>query len=92
MFGQRVVVKQENYGSRANNEKRRARLVLFDVTDGEIGRLNGPIGMHIGARTPSEIAIAILAEMTAVRNGVPVVQSQAMRTKLSAGEPTGCIV
>lgn len=79
-------------GSRANNDKRRARLALFDVTDEEIDRLHGPIGMHIGARTPPEIAIAILAEMTAIRNGVPVLQSQAMRIHLPAATASGCIV
>jgi xanthine dehydrogenase accessory factor len=58
-------------GSRANNEKRRARLLEFDVTEGEIARLHGPIGLYIGSRTPPEIAISILAEITAVKNGVP---------------------
>ncbi len=57
-------------GSRANNEKRRTRLREFDVTDAEIARLHGPIGIYIGSRTPPEIAISILAEVTAVKNGV----------------------
>ena len=57
-------------GSRANNEKRRERLKEFDVTDEEIARLHGPIGLYIGSRTPPEIAISILAEITAVKNGV----------------------
>ena len=59
-------------GSRKNNEARRQRLALFDLTEAEIARLHGPVGLHIGARTPPEIAISILAEMTAVRNGVDV--------------------
>ena len=58
-------------GSRANNDKRRERLVEFDVTADEIARLHGPIGLYIGSRTPPEIAISILAEITAVKNGVP---------------------
>ena len=58
-------------GSRANNDKRRDRLVEFDVTADEIARLHGPIGLYIGSRTPPEIAISILAEITAVKNGVP---------------------
>ncbi|RJF96544.1 XdhC family protein [Noviherbaspirillum cavernae] len=66
-------------GSRANNDKRRQRLALFDISTAEIARLHGPVGMHLGARTPPEIAIAILAEMTAMRNGVPVLQTHAMR-------------
>ncbi|MFO1304400.1 MAG: XdhC family protein [Burkholderiales bacterium] len=57
-------------GSRANNAKRRVRLKGFDVTDEEIARLHGPIGLFIGSRTPPEIAISILAEITAVKNGV----------------------
>ncbi len=58
-------------GSRANNEKRRARLKLFDLTDAQIARLHGPIGLYIGSRTPPEIAVSIAAEITAVKNGVP---------------------
>jgi xanthine dehydrogenase accessory factor len=57
-------------GSRANNAKRRVRLKEVDVTDAEIARLHGPIGLYIGSRTPPEIAISILAEITAVKNGV----------------------
>jgi xanthine dehydrogenase accessory factor len=57
-------------GSRANNAKRRVRLREFDVSDEEIARLHGPIGIYIGSRTPPEIAISILAEVTAVKNGV----------------------
>ncbi len=57
-------------GSRKNNDKRRERLLEFDVTPAEIARLHGPIGLFIGSRTPPEIAISILAEITAVKNGV----------------------
>jgi xanthine dehydrogenase accessory factor len=60
-------------GSRANNDKRRKRLLQFDVTPAQLNRLHGPIGLYIGSKTPTEIAISILAEMTAVRNGVPAV-------------------
>ena len=57
-------------GSRANNAKRRDRLKDLDVTEAQIARLHGPIGLHIGSRTPPEIAVSILAEITAVKNGV----------------------
>jgi xanthine dehydrogenase accessory factor len=57
-------------GSRANNAKRRERLRLFDVTDAELARLHGPVGLYIGSKTPAEIAISILAELTAAKNGV----------------------
>ena len=57
-------------GSRANNAKRRQRLEEFDLTPAQIARLHGPIGLYIGSRTPPEIAISILAEITAIKNGV----------------------
>src|SRR5438094_303992 len=46
------------------------RLREFDVSGEEIARLRGPVGLYIGSKTPPEIAVAILAEMTAVRHGV----------------------
>lgn len=58
-------------GSRVNNAKRRERLKEFDLTDEQLARLHGPIGMYIGSKTPAEIAISILAELTAIKNGVP---------------------
>lgn len=59
-------------GSKANNDKRRKRLADFDLSAEEISRLHGPVGLKIGSRTPPEIAVAILAEMTAVRRGVQI--------------------
>lgn len=55
-------------GSKVNNAKRRERLALFDLTQEEINRLHGPVGLSIGSRTPPEIAVAILAHMISVRN------------------------
>ena len=57
-------------GSRLNNEKRRKRLADFDLSAAEIARLHGPVGLRIGSKTPAEIAVSIVAEMTAVRRGV----------------------
>ena len=57
-------------GSKKNNDTRRLRLKEFDLSEGEIARLRGPVGLYIGSKTPPEIAVAILAEMTAVRHGV----------------------
>jgi xanthine dehydrogenase accessory factor len=76
-------------GSKANNEKRRARLLEFDVSDEEIKKLRGPVGLDIGAKTPSEIAISILAEMTATKRGVTMTRS---KTDAAVGEVTsaGC--
>jgi xanthine dehydrogenase accessory factor len=57
-------------GSSRTNHKRRERLALFDLTPAQIARLHGPVGLPLGSRTPPEIALAILAEITAIRNGV----------------------
>jgi xanthine dehydrogenase accessory factor len=57
-------------GSKKNNDARRERLREFDLSQDEVRRLRGPVGLYIGSKTPPEIAVAILAEMTAVRHGV----------------------
>ncbi|MFM0283800.1 XdhC family protein [Paraburkholderia sediminicola] len=57
-------------GSRRNNAARRERLKEFDLNDSELARLHGPVGIYIGSRTPPEIAVSILAEVTAAKNGV----------------------
>jgi xanthine dehydrogenase accessory factor len=59
-------------GSKKNNDARRHRLAEFDLSQQEIDRLHGPVGLKIGSKTPPEIAIAILGEMTAVKNGAPI--------------------
>lgn len=56
-------------GSRKTSASRRERLKALDLTDAEIDRLHAPIGIPIGSKTPPEIAISILAEITAVRSG-----------------------
>ncbi len=79
-------------GSRVNNAKRRERLRLFDLRDEELARLHGPIGVYIASKTPAEIAISILAEMTAVKNGVHLpedvsVEVAKARAQQAAGAP-----
>ena len=60
-------------GSRRNNEARRRRLQEhFDLDAAELARLRGPVGVYIGSKTPPEIALSILAEVVAVKNGVAV--------------------
>jgi len=59
-------------GSRLNTQKRRERLAQFDLSQAELDRLHGPVGLRIGSKTPPEIAVAILAEITAVRHEVPL--------------------
>lgn len=57
-------------GSAVNSERRKERLLAhFDLSHEEVERLHGPVGLPIGSHTPPEIAVAIVAEMTAVRNG-----------------------
>ena len=58
-------------GSRRNNEARRQRLKEhFDLDDDQLARLHGPVGLNLGGLTPPEIAVSIMAEMTALRRGV----------------------
>lgn len=57
-------------GSKLNNDKRRARLLDFDLNAEQIARLSGPAGLGIGSRTPAEIAVSIAAEMVAAKNGL----------------------
>lgn len=65
-------------GSRGNTQKRRERLALFDLSQAEIDRLHGPVGLFIGARSPAEMAVSILAEVTAAKYQVPIVQKRAL--------------
>jgi xanthine dehydrogenase accessory factor len=57
-------------GSLQNNTKRRQRLLDFDVSPEQAARLHGPVGLNLGALTPPEIAMSIVAEMTALRRGI----------------------
>ena len=64
-------------GSRGNTATRRQRLLQFDLSPAEIDRLHGPIGLDIGSKTPAEIAVSIVAEIIAVKNGVVLTQKKA---------------
>lgn len=54
-------------GSRRTHERRLAALREAGATEGDLARLHAPIGLDIGARTPEEMAVAILAEIVACR-------------------------
>lgn len=56
-------------GSRRNNDQRRTRLLTLGLSEAEVARLHGPIGLAIGSRTPAEIALSLMAEVVAIRNG-----------------------
>lgn len=56
-------------GSRKTNIDRRRRLAEAGVSDEQVARIRGPIGLDIGAVSPEEMAISILAEIIAVRRG-----------------------
>jgi len=84
-------------GSRRNNQARRERLKEFDLSDTELARLHGPVGIYIGSRTPPEIAVSILAEVTAAKNGVSLptllqVEGAKAAREIAASGGTACRV
>ena len=61
-------------GSRRNAASRRQRFIeYFDETQASLQRLHSPVGLHIGSKTPAEIAVSVMAHILAVKNGVDAV-------------------
>lgn len=54
-------------GSRMTQEKRRQELIAQGFTPEDLARIHGPVGLNIGARSPEEIALSIMAEIVQVR-------------------------
>jgi len=87
-------------GSRRNNEARHQRMIEhFGETEQSLARLRGPIGIYIGSKTPPEIAVSVMAEVLAVKNGVTLPRDMEVgRAKTSreiaGNDPgeSGCIV
>jgi xanthine dehydrogenase accessory factor len=68
-------------GSRGTHAKRVVRLHEAGFADVDIARIHSPVGLNLGAQTPEEIAIAILAEIVAVRRGKDAGSMSAMPVK-----------
>jgi xanthine dehydrogenase accessory factor len=64
-------------GSKTTQAKRRGRLLDEGLTEEHLNRLHGPIGLEIGAGTPEEIAMSIMAEIVAARNKTEEARSHA---------------
>ena len=57
-------------GSNRSAQARRERLASLGYSATQIERIHGPAGVHIGSKRPAEIAVSILAQITAIRNGI----------------------
>ena len=68
-------------GSKQTSAERRKRLAEFDLTPQQVARLRGPVGLSIGSRTPPEIALSILADLVATRNGIVLEKAAAERRR-----------
>jgi len=81
-------------GSHANSIKRRSRLASLGVSAGALARLHAPVGLAIGSRTPAEIAVSIVAELTAVRHRrsihVPVTRELPHSISVCTTSPASC--
>jgi xanthine dehydrogenase accessory factor len=71
-------------GSRRNQERRRERLLEAGVAEDDLDRIAGPCGLDVGAESPAETALSILAEILAVRVGRPGGRLKEARTRIHA--------
>ena len=58
-------------GSKATSDKRRERLQrIGGLSSDQLARIHAPIGLNLGSKTPAEIALAVLADILRLRNGI----------------------
>ena len=62
-----VIVGVGALGSQRTTDKRLTRLRQLDIPEEQIARLHAPVGLDIGSKTPIEIAVAIMAQLTRLR-------------------------
>jgi xanthine dehydrogenase accessory factor len=67
-------------GSKATQAKRRQRLLEGGLSEEQVDRLHAPIGLDLGGRSPEEIALSVMGEVVAVRNGKSLSQGVLRRT------------
>jgi xanthine dehydrogenase accessory factor len=78
-------------GSRRNQVVRKRRLAEhFDLRAEELGRLHGPVGLDIGARTPAEMAVSIMAEIVQVRNVISPHEGHMLGRVIGSEQATAC--
>ena len=76
-------------GSRRNQDARKQRLAEhFDMSVQALARLHGPVGLDLGAKTPAEIAVSIVAEIVQVKNSMTSVAA----TSTAATRAAGCVL
>jgi xanthine dehydrogenase accessory factor len=76
-------------GSRRTQEDRRDRLRSVGITEEELARLRGPIGLDLGGRDPAETALAIMAEVVAARYGASGLPMRDQRARPGAAVSPG---
>ncbi len=72
-------------GSRRNQARRRDRLIAEGVDEAALERISGPCGLDLGADSPAETALSILAEILAVRAGRAGGRLRDAKTRIHAG-------
>ncbi len=72
-------------GSNKTQRERRQRLIAAGLTEEQTSRLHGPIGLDLGAQSPEEIGVSVMAEMLAAKNGkLPQVPAERPRAAVAA--------